>query len=471
MVPRNAPLAFWVLACLALAPAASANDWNNSGGNSGRNGLSGELGPDGAHLLWSGGPTSIIAWQPVIEGRRVFVVRQTGFPENEPKASPIVALDLDTGQELWVRHLDYNPGDWTTWIAGVRDGKVYASRSGNGATVSANIYALDAANGQTVWVSEDQVDAGAYDGVVFAPDGDLIVGSFEDLWRIDAEDGTTVWHSPRSGSVSGTCGAALFGDAVYVIDAVSGGHVVVRFDLATGVQMYCSPLMPGFTIQNTPMVAPDGTIYVSRTQDNPAVDYFYAFEDDGSQITIKWSCPAGWTTHSEFGVGPDGSVYMISPSYEVLRLDPQTGQALDSSGPLAGFSKPRMAVDCAGRVFVSNGAFDAGRLYSFNADLTLRWSVPVPNVNIGGPALGESGTLVICGVGNDVRAYRTSRGDLNCDGVVDGFDIQPFVLALIDPAAYAAAYPSCYWMYADCNGDGAVDGFDVQPFVALLAGG
>jgi len=61
-------------------------------------------------------------------------------------------------------------------------------------------------------------------------------------------------------------------------------------------------------------------------------------------------------------------------------------------------------------------------------------------------------------------------GDLNCDGAVDGFDIQPFVLALTDPAGYAAQYPDCNRLLADCNGDGVVDGYDIQPFVGLLVG-
>ena len=61
-------------------------------------------------------------------------------------------------------------------------------------------------------------------------------------------------------------------------------------------------------------------------------------------------------------------------------------------------------------------------------------------------------------------------GDLNCDGVVNAFDIDPFVLALTDPAGYAAAFPDCDIMLADCNGDGVVNAFDIDPFVALLVG-
>jgi hypothetical protein len=61
-------------------------------------------------------------------------------------------------------------------------------------------------------------------------------------------------------------------------------------------------------------------------------------------------------------------------------------------------------------------------------------------------------------------------GDLNCDGGLNAFDIDPFVLALTSPTAYAAAFPACDYMLADINGDGAVNAFDVDPFVALLTG-
>jgi hypothetical protein len=62
-------------------------------------------------------------------------------------------------------------------------------------------------------------------------------------------------------------------------------------------------------------------------------------------------------------------------------------------------------------------------------------------------------------------------GDLNCDGQVDAFDIDPFVLALTDPAAYELAWPDCDVLLADIDDDGAVDAFDIDPFVALLTGG
>jgi outer membrane protein assembly factor BamB len=440
---------------LALACAADAADWYNSGGNAGRNCMSTEIGPvSDEDLLWSGGRQSIIAWQPVIEGDRVFMVRQTGFPQSEPGASPVVAMDLNTGDELWAIDIPFNEGDWTTWVAGVKDGLVYASRAGNGATVSALLYALDATDGSTVWVSDDEIDAGMYDGVVFAPNGDPIIASFRDIWRINHLDGSTVWHEPRQASVSGNCGAAIYGDAIYVAESAPGGQVITRFDLATGAEMYESELMDGFLVQNTPMVGPDGTIYFARVQNNPLVDYFYALEDDGTQITIKWSVPSAYCVSSEYGIGPDGSVYMMMPGPELVRLDPATGTVLDTAGVIDGFSKPRMAVDADGKVYFGNGAFATGRLYCFTAELDPIWDVQVTNINIGGPALGSNGTLVVCGIGTDVRAYRTEAppcpADVNGDGFADVLDL----LAVIT-AWGASGGPE------DINGDGIVDVLDL----------
>jgi hypothetical protein len=60
-------------------------------------------------------------------------------------------------------------------------------------------------------------------------------------------------------------------------------------------------------------------------------------------------------------------------------------------------------------------------------------------------------------------------GDLNCDGIIDFDDINPFVLALSDPQAYHAAYPNCDFHNGDCNDDGLVDFDDINPFVGLLS--
>jgi hypothetical protein len=66
--------------------------------------------------------------------------------------------------------------------------------------------------------------------------------------------------------------------------------------------------------------------------------------------------------------------------------------------------------------------------------------------------------------------YIPLTGDLNCDGSINFGDINPFVLALTDPAAWQAAYPGCPPENGDINIDGLVDFGDINPFVALLSG-
>ncbi|MBK8915238.1 MAG: hypothetical protein IPM64_11690 [Phycisphaerales bacterium] len=59
-------------------------------------------------------------------------------------------------------------------------------------------------------------------------------------------------------------------------------------------------------------------------------------------------------------------------------------------------------------------------------------------------------------------------GDMNCDGVVNNFDIDAFVLALIDPPGYAAAFPGCDPIRGDINRDDVFNNFDIDVFVNCI---
>ncbi|HPM23072.1 MAG TPA: hypothetical protein PLP66_04160 [Phycisphaerae bacterium] len=59
-------------------------------------------------------------------------------------------------------------------------------------------------------------------------------------------------------------------------------------------------------------------------------------------------------------------------------------------------------------------------------------------------------------------------GDLDCNGVVSFGDINPFVLALTNPSAYADYFPECSFLAGDVNGDGTTNFGDINPFIALL---
>ena len=62
-------------------------------------------------------------------------------------------------------------------------------------------------------------------------------------------------------------------------------------------------------------------------------------------------------------------------------------------------------------------------------------------------------------------------GDMNDDGLINGFDIDPFVLALADPDEYEAQYGIDPDVVGDINQDGVLNGFDIDPFVDLISGG
>ncbi len=87
--------------------------------------------------------------------------------------------------------------------------------------------------------------------------------------------------------------------------------------------------------------------------------------------------------------------------------------------------------------------------------------------------------LTLAGMGRDaqdmshgwVASLTGEIGDYNQSGDTNTEDINPFILALTNPTAYAAAYP---WVFApgiDPNGDGKINTEDINGFIAALTGG
>lgn len=428
---------FVVLALLALVPADASAQWRVAvGGNEARDGAAPVVGPAAPTLAWQGSLAGIVAQQGVSEGGLVVVNRITSF--TIPTGTSIVAHDVATGAIRWQTLLPASfPDSWRSRVNGFEGGLVYATRSGN--TNAEFLYALSPADGSIVWKSQDLITESSTESLTYAPNGDPIttgeIGGQTVLLRIDRTNGQTVWSSPRTCPTSGGCDAAVFGGRVYVFEAggFGGGPPITAFDVATGQRLYSSPpITQGFAQQLGPFVGPDGTVYAPRTQNNAATDFLVAMTDTGSALVPKWQVPIGYVPFASHAVGPDGSVYAFDPSLALMRLDPATGNVVDTTGPLpVDFpAQPRLAVDASGKLFLTNGSFGQGRLTVFTPDLKEIWSETVPNVNVGGPVLAEDGTLIVCGVGTDVRAYReacagywTAYGD----GCVDGAGAVPML--------------------------------------------
>ena len=394
---------------LAISAPCLADDWNSgTGGKPSRHSLSTERGPIAAGILWQGGIPAIIAQPAVIEGNIVAMSRIQDLSD-VLHGTLIVAHDLHTGDTLWTRDLpvDFPATDWRNRVTAIRDGKVYATRSGN--TNYSYLYALNATNGTTLWRSQDSIDESSTESVSFAQNGDLIVGNFTSLTRINGTDGTRTWRTSRSSPTSGGSEVAVSGNMGYAWEASPQGPRISAFNLSTGARLYSSPGIGGGFIQQVgPFVGPDGTVYAPRTQNNVTTDYLVAFSDIDTALVEKWRVPLGYVPFGSFGVGPEGSVYSYTVGREVIRIDSENGSIIDTSTSITtDFFQPRIAIDSTGIIYLTNGGFSEGALYSFNPDLSLRWTEQIASVNIGGPAIGDDGIMVVCGIGTNVRAYRS----------------------------------------------------------------
>lgn len=113
-------------------------------------------------------------------------------------------------------------------------------------------------------------------------------------------------------------------------------------------------------------------------------------------------------------------------------------------------------------------------------DLTLladRWTLQQPYQHEpgfwGAMAINNRGQIIVQSWATElIILHPFLLADMNCDGGVDLFDIDGFLLALFDLTAFPAAYPDCRhegWA-ADLNQDAAVNFFDIDPFVDCLLG-
>ncbi|MGE0481050.1 MAG: hypothetical protein AB7Q17_11315 [Phycisphaerae bacterium] len=169
---------------------------------------------------------------------------------------------------------------------------------------------------------------------------------------------------------------------------------------------------------------------VSASPPGPVASGVYAFQVGGARTSI-----ADATTSSlieapqeiEFGAGGafEHALYVAERRGVVLRIAPGGAPVTWVSGLASAYGL----------------AFDGARAFYFNDPLA----------------------------GRLYRLLPTRPGDLNCDGAVNNFDIDAFVLAIADPPEYARAHPLCARENADCNADGRVNNFDIDAFVALLA--
>ncbi len=408
---KCSPALLSVLA-LTLPVTVTRADWiSAAGGNSARTGYVDCIGPDEAERVWDGAIfTRYVRPILVADGIIYAPWNQAGSDYNL-----VVALDLQTGEELWSVELPEDGADPSSFRcrpSGVRDGQVYLTRATNNLT-PVPLYAYNAVTGEYIWTSEDDICEYSGQSCSFTPGGDIIIpGGLSPndlLLRIDGEDGHTVWSTPVNPPTSDAIGAVVRGDRVYSWDwriiPPSSDAVVSAFDLETGELLYTSQGMQywGAAIQHGLFIGLDDKVYAPRASSPDTENYLYALEDTGDSLEVVWTYLSGYGWSSTFGVGPDGSIYSHDLDGHLVRLDSDDGSLIARTlDPLPGHGvgqwfdwSPRLAVDSEGKVFVSNGSFDAEAIAAYDSDLNLLWTEDLSTQSITGPALASTGELVV----------------------------------------------------------------------------
>lgn len=108
-------------------------------------------------------------------------------------------------------------------------------------------------------------------------------------------------------------------------------------------------------------------------------------------------------------------------------------------------------------------------------NFTLVQSPDSPN-NSGLLGINNGGTVAgtfigAAGAARPFLAVPGDNGDLNCNGTKDGEDLQDFVLALLNPAAFIAVHPNCPILNGDFTGDRHLEVDDVPGMVNCLLNG
>ncbi|MCB9851542.1 MAG: hypothetical protein H6819_00480 [Phycisphaerales bacterium] len=254
---------------------------------------------------------------------------------------------------------------------------------------------------------------------------------------------------------------------------------------------------------------PDGAIYIAGTQDGTFRPNLFIAPFEGPTIPL---CEFG----TSFTAGPSGLAYGRGKLYGyfnfasplgIYEIDPATCDKtlLVDTSPYRFFGLDYNPAD--GLLYGYTGFGSPTGLYSIDPDTGVMTfvapSVPAANASANALAVGNN-TVYVAGTrgaeGVPMFSYDLSQGangsyvaitqafpesnaqagaayatgpvpgDMNCDGKIDGKDIQAFVTAVLAPAQYESTYVDCTILNADVNLDASIDTVDVAPFVLMLSG-
>lgn len=329
----------------------------------------------------------------------------------------------------------------------------------------------------------------------------VVVGNSEsfnglEAFRWTAADGMVgIGDLPGGNFYSGAADVSADGEVIIGTGSDALGQRAFRWTAADGMTALPQPAGSAWR-SNAFGVSADGRHIVGMLLNGDASRYACVWHDAAAPVVLAelvggrvWA--EAWAVSDDGAVVAGGSSSAISGpnTTEACRWSVEDG--IEPLGDLPGglFQSIALGMSGDGRFIVGRGYTEAGaRAFIWDAEHGLRNLTDVLTGEYGmdltGWTLLEATGIsrdgrVICG--NGIGPEFTTgwvvrlpphvlRGDANCDGRVNNFDIDAFVLHLVDPAAYGELFPVCPASNSDCNQDGQIDNFDIDAFVALLLG-
>ncbi len=197
-------VAIALLGCALSKPSLRAEDWPLARGNVAGTGATSESLPDDMQLLWELDVEGLgFDAGPIIASGRVFAADHDGR---------VLAVDLQSGQELWRIELD------TGFVASpaYRAGVLYVG------DYDGTLHALDAANGAEKWqyASGTEIDGSPnfFEQLV------LFTSQNGNLYAVHIADGSLAWQYETGDQLQ--CGPTLAGDKTFLGGCDSFLHIV-----------------------------------------------------------------------------------------------------------------------------------------------------------------------------------------------------------------------------------------------------
>lgn len=433
---------------------------------------------------------------PVVAFGRVFINVRI-VEKDVVVANQILAIDVRTGARLW--SVEMQPDVYDSWASPAIDLHNQTVLLASGM----EILAADVWSGSPRWRTQlprHLVNVSPAISTNLGPEGtanrafvtDFAPGGGAQLYAINVdlydadhnpfEPGEGVWQAPigrAGGSIPAYHDGGVF--------CVTRDGRLYAFDAATGQQRYmiqatAQPFFGGLTIRGDTAYA--ATYVFSGGQNNARL-----FKFDLAQQQVVWST-ACERTNSIPIVDGSGRIFVSGgihgygshPKIQAFRDDGSDAVRLwdtymDTAGGLEVGGWTLQPVLAAGRLIVGTPR-DAGDFTPYRElvalDLTLAPGQPGfvsgSATGAGASAAVAHGMLLSIGENGLTGFDLFLPGDVNCDGFVNNFDIDPFVLTLTSPEQYAKLHPDCDVRFADTNGDGEVNNFDIDAFVSVLTG-